>query len=60
MTDTLTSLFIAAGAAAWVYSKMGRRVGYGNSQRVWTLVGAIFVVVFIVIWTLLRWVIKIH
>lgn len=42
--NLLLSLFFGAGVAAWVYSKMGRRLGYGNSQNVWTLVGVVFVI----------------
>jgi hypothetical protein len=41
--NLLLSLFFGAGVAAWIYSKMGRRLGYGNSQNVWTLVGVVFV-----------------
>lgn len=58
MSDVWISLFMAAGVAAWVYSKMGRRVGYGNSQNVWTLVGVSFVLVFAFFFTLLRYVIN--
>ncbi|HSW37661.1 MAG TPA: hypothetical protein VLG37_04820 [Candidatus Saccharimonadales bacterium] len=59
MTPVMTSLFIAAGVAAWIYSKSGRRMGYGNTQNVWIITGAAFVIVFIVIWTILRWVLHI-
>jgi hypothetical protein len=41
----LYSLFFGAGAAAFAYSKMGRRVGYGNATNVWTIVGVVFVLV---------------
>lgn len=48
MGSVLTSLFIAAGISAFVYAKLGRRVGYGNSQNVWTLVGISFAMSFVV------------
>lgn len=48
MGSALTSLFVAAGIAAFVYAKLGRRVGYGNSKNVWTLVGISFVMAFVV------------
>lgn len=54
MGNGLLSLFVAAGVAAFVYSKMGRRVGYGNSQNVWTLVGVSFALTFLVVFILLK------
>lgn len=53
MSNAFISLFIAAGTAAWVYSKLGRRVGYGNTQNIWVLVGGTFVLVFLVFLILL-------
>jgi hypothetical protein len=53
------SVFFGAGVAAWVYSKMGRRVGYGNAKNVWTLVGVIFVLTTIVFYTILVYVLQI-
>jgi hypothetical protein len=47
------SLAFGAGVAAWAYSKLGRRLGYGNSQSVWTLVSVIFVLTSIVFYTVL-------
>ncbi len=41
----LYSMFFGAGVAAIAYSRLGRRVGYGNEQNVWTIVGVIFVLV---------------
>lgn len=60
MSNTFISLFMAAGVAAWVYSKMGRRVGYGNNQSVWTIVAVTFVLVFAFFFTLLTFVVNIH
>lgn len=39
----LFSLFFGAGVAAFVYTKMGKRVGFGNGKQVATLVGITFV-----------------
>ena len=45
-----------AGAAAFIYTKMGRRIGYGNEKNVWTVVGVTFVMTSIffatILWTL--------
>lgn len=49
----LYSIFFGAGVAAISYSRLGRRVGYGNSQNVWTIVGVIFVLSTIVFFTIL-------
>lgn len=51
--NLLFSVFFGAGVAAIAYSKLGRRVGYGNSQNVWTIVGVIFVLSSIVFFTVL-------
>jgi hypothetical protein len=39
----LYSLFFGGGVAAFAYTKLGRRAGYGNTQNVITIVGVIFV-----------------
>lgn len=51
---------LAAGVAGWVYSKMSRRLGYGNTQSLWIVVAAAFVAVFLFVWTLTRYVIPLH
>jgi hypothetical protein len=38
------SIFFGAAAAALAYSRLGRRVGYGNAANVWTIVGVVFVI----------------
>ena len=60
MSNVWISLFLAAGAAAWMYSKMGRRIGYGNDQSVWTIVAVTFVLVFAFAYTLLRFVLNLN
>jgi hypothetical protein len=54
MGNGLIALFVAAGVAAFVYTKMGPRLGYGNSTNVWTVVGISFVLVFAMVYILLR------
>ena len=50
------SVMFGAGAAAFIYTKMGRRIGYGNEKNVWTVVGVTFVMTSIffatILWTL--------
>ncbi len=53
------SLFFGAGVAAFVYSKMGRRIGYGNTQNVAIVVGVIFVLTTLFFYTILRFVLNI-
>lgn len=49
----LYSLFFGAGVASVAYTKLGRRVGYGNQQNVWLIVGVVFVLVTIIFYTIL-------
>ncbi len=56
----MLSFFFAAGVAAFAYSKMGRRTGYGNAQSVWAIVGVSFVITFIFFYTLAAWVLHLH
>jgi hypothetical protein len=41
----LYAVFFGAGVAGFAYSKLGKRVGYGNQQNVWTIVGVVFLLV---------------
>jgi hypothetical protein len=59
MSDTLLSLMLAAGVATFVYTKMGPRLGYGNTKSVWTVVGVCFGLVFLFSLTLLKYVLHI-
>lgn len=51
--DLMYSMFFGAGVAALAYSQLGKRVGYGNSQNVWTIVGVVFVLSSIVFFTII-------
>ncbi len=54
--DFLYSMFFGAGVASFTYSKMGRRVGYGNTQNVVIVVGVIFVLTTLFFWTVLAFI----
>lgn len=54
MGNALLSLMLAAGIAGFVYSRLGRRIGYGNSGNVWKMVGLSFVLSFLIIFILLK------
>jgi len=57
MSNFLISFILAAGAGALVYSQIGKRVGYGNTQRVWILVISTFLIVLILLLITFTWVI---
>jgi hypothetical protein len=57
--DFLYSLFFAAGVSAFAYTRMGRRIGYGNTSSVWVSVGVIFILVLIVFFTFLKFVLNV-
>lgn len=52
--NLLYSLFFGAGVASFAYTKMGRRVGYGNTQNVVIVVGVIFVLTTLFFLTVLK------
>lgn len=57
--DMLYSFFLGAGLAGFTYSHMGRRVGYGNTANVWTVVGVVFVIGTIVFYTVLKFILRV-
>lgn len=57
--DLLYSIFFGAGVAGFAYTHLGRRVGYGNSQNVWTIVGVIFVLTSLFFFTILKYILNI-
>lgn len=54
--DLLYSIFFGAGVASFAYTRMGRRVGYSNTQNVTVIVGVIFVLATIFFYTVLKFV----
>jgi len=53
----LYSIFFGAGVAAFAYSRVGRRVGYGNTQSVVIAIGAIFLIATAFFYTVLAFII---
>lgn len=53
----LYSLFFGAGVAGAAYTKLGKRVGYGNQQNVWLIVGVVFVLVTVFFYTVMAFLI---
>lgn len=53
--DLLFSIFFGAGLAGFTYSKMGQRVGYGNTQNVAVVVAVVFVLTTIFFYTILKY-----
>lgn len=60
MTALLTSLLFAAGAAAWVYTKLGRRTGAGNQRSAFIGAAVSGVIAFLFFFTLLKFVFRIN
>ncbi|HET9174224.1 MAG TPA: hypothetical protein VFN56_02985 [Candidatus Saccharimonadales bacterium] len=60
MSNSLLALMLAAGVSGWVYSKMVRRFGEGNTKSLWTIIAVCFVLVFAFFWTFTRYVIHLH
>ena len=57
--DFLYSIFFGAGVAGFSYTRMGRRVGYGNTGNVVLVVGVVFVLTSIFFFTLLKYILNI-
>ena len=53
MSNLLISMCFGAGVAAFVYSRFGRRVGYGNTQNQFILCGVVFAIVTIIFYTII-------
>jgi hypothetical protein len=51
--NLLYAIFFGAGVAAFVYTQMGKRIGYGNSQSVWTITLVTFVIASIIFFTII-------
>ena len=50
MSNTFISLIFAAGAGLVVYSIVGKRLGYSNTGRVWSVVLAVAIFAYIVVY----------
>jgi hypothetical protein len=59
MSDAVISLMLAAGISGITYTRLGRRIGYSNSSSVFKILVIVFIITFIVILTLLEFVLNI-
>jgi hypothetical protein len=57
--DFLIALGFGAGVGGFAYSRMGRRVGYGNTGNVALVVGVIFLFSSLFFFTLLKFIFNI-
>ena len=57
MNNLLYSLYFGLGVAALVYSRFGRRIGYGNAKNVWMIVTASLLMAMFFAYSFLAWVI---
>ena len=48
-SNVIISLILGAGAGAFTYSKLGKRIGYGNTKRLWLTIAIVFAIFFILI-----------
>jgi hypothetical protein len=55
--NSMFSFFFAAGIAGFAYTKMGPRLGYGNTKSVWMFVGLAFILSFIFFYTFITYVV---
>ncbi len=57
--DKLYALFFGAGAATFIYTKMGRRVGFTNTENLTIIVVVAFIITTIFFYTILHYIINI-
>ena len=57
--DMLYAIFFGAGVAGFAYTKLGRRVGYGNSQNVFAIVAVAFILSSIFFYTILAYILNV-
>ena len=50
MSDLIISIILAAGVGTFVYTKMGKRLGFGNLKKLWIAVVVSSIAAFIVIY----------
>lgn len=53
----LYAVFFGAGVAAVAYTKLGKRVGYGNQANVWVITGVVFVLTSFIFYTIIAFLI---
>lgn len=58
MSAALLALLVSGGSSVWVYTKLQGRTGYGNSKAAAQGAAIVFVLGFIVIFTLAHLILK--
>ncbi len=58
--DLIYAIFFGAGVAGFTYTRMGRRLGYGNNSSVAQVVAVVFILTSIFFYTILAVVLNIH
>ena len=54
MNATLVAFLFSAGASTWVFTKLQNKTGYGNNKSALQGAAIVFVIVFILVFTLGR------
>lgn len=54
MSAALIAFLFSIGTSTWVFVKLHGKTGYGNSQSAFIGAGVVFVIAFIVIFTLMH------
>jgi hypothetical protein len=52
MKNFWIAIAFSAGFTALIYSKFGRRIGYGNPQAIWTVMGIVAFMSFVFLYTM--------
>ena len=56
MNSNIISLILGAGAAAFNYHYIGKRLGYSNTKKVWITTVVVFVIAYLIFLSTLVWV----
>lgn len=59
MSALVIALLFAAGSSTWIYTKLGRRTGGGNQQGAFMGAGVAAVLIFLFVFTFLKYVLNI-
>lgn len=54
--NPLIALFVAAGVTTFAYTKLTQRTGYGNAKSIIPGLAVIFIITFIIVYTLAQFV----
>lgn len=57
--DLFYAIFFGAGIAGFAYTRLGRRVGYSNTQNVTVVLGVVFVVATLFFYTVLKFILHV-